>query len=277
MAPVARFGALLLLISCSFASALYDAKSPILQVTDADYKSKLKGFALLELYAPWCGHCKQLAPEWEKLGKTMKSLGVLTVAAADCDAHKAIGAAYNLKGFPTIVATMDGKLVDTYTGGRTAPEIASWGMKLAAKEVSKRLGGKADKSDSSSSSSGGGSASEPGGGKAVAKLTATSFDKEVLRSSAPWMVEFYAPCVPRRQRAHSLTRAQVVRALQAAGARVGARRRRAQAQGRQAGRGGLHRARVAVQQVRRQGLPHHPGVRARQVGRQALRGRPQGV
>jgi len=52
MAPVARFGALLLLISCSFASALYDAKSPILQVTDADYKSKLKGFALLELYAP---------------------------------------------------------------------------------------------------------------------------------------------------------------------------------------------------------------------------------
>ena len=53
---MARFSGLraLFLLSCAVlcAQALYDAKSPVLQVTEADYKSKLKGFALLELYAP---------------------------------------------------------------------------------------------------------------------------------------------------------------------------------------------------------------------------------
>ena len=76
----------------------------------------------------------------------------------------------------------------------TAQAIADWAMGLARKEVTRRLGGKAD-SGSGGSSSGGGSAdaSEPGGGKHVTKLSASSFDKEVLKSAEPWMVEFYAP------------------------------------------------------------------------------------
>jgi protein disulfide-isomerase A6 len=122
----------------------------------------------------------------------MKAVGALTVAAADCDEHKQIGAAFGLKGFPTIVATLDGKLVDTYGGGRTAPEIAAWGLKLAAKEVTKRLGGKTT-TEGSGKSGGGGSASEPGGGKNVVTLTGTSFGDEVLKSATPWLVEFYAP------------------------------------------------------------------------------------
>ncbi len=57
----------------------------------------------------WCGHCKSLAPEWTKLAGAMDALKLVTVAAVDADANKGMGAAFEVKGFPTIVLTLDGK------------------------------------------------------------------------------------------------------------------------------------------------------------------------
>ena len=56
---------------------------------------------LLELYAPWCGHCKSLRPEWAKLATRLK--GVAKVAKIDASIHRKFDQVYNLKGYPQVV------------------------------------------------------------------------------------------------------------------------------------------------------------------------------
>ncbi|SMR62812.1 unnamed protein product [Zymoseptoria tritici ST99CH_3D1] len=59
--------------------------------------------ALVEFFAPWCGHCKTLAPIYEELaGSFASSTDKITIAKVDADEHKSLGTKYGIKGFPTI-------------------------------------------------------------------------------------------------------------------------------------------------------------------------------
>jgi len=55
---------------------------------------------LVEFYAPWCGHCKNLAPNWEAAATSLK--GFAKIAAINCDEYKDICGNFGIKGFPTI-------------------------------------------------------------------------------------------------------------------------------------------------------------------------------
>jgi len=54
----------------------------------------------VEFYAPWCGHCKSLAPEWEKAATELK--GKVAIAKVDCTEHQALCQQYDVQGFPTL-------------------------------------------------------------------------------------------------------------------------------------------------------------------------------
>jgi len=78
---------------------------------------------LVEFYAPWCGHCKKLAPEYEKAATELK--GKVSLAKVDATEEKDLASKYNVKGFPTLVWFEDAKETE-YDGGRTAETIAEW-------------------------------------------------------------------------------------------------------------------------------------------------------
>uniref|UniRef100_A0A7S0R2Q6 protein disulfide-isomerase n=1 Tax=Chlamydomonas leiostraca TaxID=1034604 RepID=A0A7S0R2Q6_9CHLO len=193
--------ALAVVLVASYANALpYSASSPVTNLDSSNFRSTLKkaGFAVVEFYAPWCGHCKNLAPEWEKAAKAMK--GTVTVAAVDADAHKDLGSEFGIQGFPTIkFLWMEGDKVKSadYNGGRTAKDIIAATFDKAKAYALKKIGEKGASSGGSKKAGGsGGNGGGDGGfysGTDVVTLTDANFQEEVAASGDLWFVEFYAP------------------------------------------------------------------------------------
>lgn len=62
---------------------------------------------LVEFYAPWCGHCKQLAPIYDAVAKKLSHNHNIVIAKIDSTANEVPGV--NIRGFPTIKFYQNGK------------------------------------------------------------------------------------------------------------------------------------------------------------------------
>ena len=90
--------------------------------------------ALVEFYAPWCGHCKHLTPEYKKLGENIaadpKINSQVILAKVNADDERELGEKYGVTGFPTIKwfpkGKTDPKDALPYNGERTAEAMEAW-------------------------------------------------------------------------------------------------------------------------------------------------------
>ncbi len=109
-------------VACVFAAVFIalaaSAGSDVIELTSSNFKSSVLNsddIWLVEFYgkfasyffcanlilqAPWCGHCKSLAPEWAKAATALK--GIVKLGAVDMTAHAEVGQPYGIQGFPTI-------------------------------------------------------------------------------------------------------------------------------------------------------------------------------
>ncbi|KAA0715574.1 Protein disulfide-isomerase A5 [Triplophysa tibetana] len=83
-----------------------ESGSAVFHLTDDTFDTFLEEHpsALVMFYAPWCGHCKKMKPEYDEaaefLNKDPDSPGVL--AAVDTTIHKSVGERFKISGFPTV-------------------------------------------------------------------------------------------------------------------------------------------------------------------------------
>ncbi|KAJ5186997.1 hypothetical protein N7449_009991 [Penicillium cf. viridicatum] len=128
------------------ADGLYTKNSPVIQLNPKTYNSliansnhtslssslplpsDLHSHLSLRFYAPWCGHCKNLKPAFEKAAKNLDGLAKVAAINCDDDENKPFCGQMGVQGFPTLKIVTPSKKpgkprVEDYQGARSAKGI----------------------------------------------------------------------------------------------------------------------------------------------------------
>jgi thioredoxin 2 len=106
-------------------AALSPLQQPLAINSPADF-DELTGQSdlpvLVDFWAAWCGPCRAVAPELEKLAQQKR--GALVIAKVDTEAVPALAARFGIRSIPTLMLFRDGKLQKQVAGAMSAPQLA---------------------------------------------------------------------------------------------------------------------------------------------------------
>jgi len=126
----------LLLVGAAFMAVSAD----VVVLTDATYADKVKEqdtLWFIKFYAPWCGHCKNLAPTWEQLGKALEGEAGVEVGTVDCTTSKATCTKADIRSYPSLKVFYNGEEVKKYQGARDLESLKTFVLQEHAEAVAK--------------------------------------------------------------------------------------------------------------------------------------------
>ncbi|CAL9161121.1 unnamed protein product [Musa hybrid cultivar] len=110
----------------------------VIELDDASFDRAISAFdfILVDFYAPWCGHCKRLAPELDKAAPVLAQLNEpIMIAKINADKYTKLAAKYEIDGYPTMKLFMHGVPME-YTGPRNADLLVGFLKKFVAPDIS---------------------------------------------------------------------------------------------------------------------------------------------
>ncbi|KAG0242697.1 hypothetical protein B0O80DRAFT_462260 [Mortierella sp. GBAus27b] len=134
-----------LLLSQTVLAGLYSSRDSVVELTTQNFQSEVidsNHLVMVEFYAPWCGHCKNLTPHYKSAAKNLH--GIVKLGAIDCDDDKnrPVCSQYDIKGFPTIkvfppnrTGKKGPKSFNDYNGERSAKAIVDHLVRLIPNDI----------------------------------------------------------------------------------------------------------------------------------------------
>lgn len=121
--------AIISLLTTSALTVEFTEEEGVIVLDDQNFDEALKKYnpLLVEFYAPWCGHCKELAPHYAKAAQTLKNdPNPFYLAKVDATVNTELAKKFEIEGFPSMKIFSHGKDPEDYNGGRTEPEIVQY-------------------------------------------------------------------------------------------------------------------------------------------------------
>ena len=79
---------------------------------------------LVDFWAPWCGPCRMMAPQFEAAAERMEPF--VRLAKVDTQAQQALGARFGIRSIPTLALFLEGKEIARQPGAMNAADILRW-------------------------------------------------------------------------------------------------------------------------------------------------------